>query len=55
VAAGVLATLPFYAGIPATADLPVIVFACVFATILIFSVAFPLVRHADANVPAEPV
>jgi cell volume regulation protein A len=55
VAAGVLATLPFYAGIPATADLPVIVFACVFATILIFSVAFPLVRRADANVPAEPV
>lgn len=53
VAAGVLATLPFYAGIPATADLPVIVFACVFATILIFSAGFPLVRYADE--PAEPV
>jgi cell volume regulation protein A len=50
-AAGVLATLPATAGVPGTEDLPVVVFACVFTTILIFAVGFPVVKR---NVPAAP-
>lgn len=45
VAAGVLATLPAYAGIPATDTIPNIVFACVFASILLFAFGFPLVTR----------
>lgn len=41
-AAGVLATMPMAAGIAGTSNFPVIVFACVFTTILIFAVGFPL-------------
>lgn len=52
-AAGVLATLPVSAGIPGTESLPVIVFACVFATILVFAVGFPLVRRTVVEVAAE--
>jgi cell volume regulation protein A len=44
-AAGVLATLPVAAGIPGTAVLPVVVFPAVVTTILVFAVAFPLVRR----------
>ncbi|MFI4968471.1 MAG: cation:proton antiporter [Gammaproteobacteria bacterium] len=43
VAAGVLATLPVAAGVPGTQELPAVIFACVFGTILIFAVGFPLV------------
>jgi NhaP-type Na+/H+ or K+/H+ antiporter len=48
-AAGVLATLPVSAGVAGTEQLPVAVFACVFTTILVFAVGFPLVR---SSVPA---
>lgn len=44
-AAGVLATLPAAMGIPGTQTLPALVFACVFATILIFAAGFPLARR----------
>lgn len=59
-AAGVLATLPVSANIPATQDLPVLVFACVLTTILVFAVGFPVVKRrmkpasvgaASANMP----
>lgn len=53
VAAGVLAALPFSAGIPGTSDLPVIVFASVFTGILIFSISFPLVQRRPANAQIE--
>ena len=57
VAAGVLATLPVAAGLPDMAQLPPVTFACVFATILIFAVAFPMaLRGAPAPIPkaSEP-
>lgn len=44
-AAGVLATLPVTAGVPGTENLPVAVFACVFATIIAFAVGFPLAKR----------
>jgi cell volume regulation protein A len=44
-AAGVLATLPMSAGVPGTEQLPVLVFAAVFTTILIFAVGFPMVKR----------
>lgn len=43
-AAGVLATLPMARGIPDMEQLPVLVFACVFTTILVFAVGFPVVK-----------
>lgn len=49
-AAGVLATLPMAAGVPGTEQLPVLVFAAVFTTILIFAVGFPAIRK---RMPAE--
>jgi cell volume regulation protein A len=62
-AAGVLATLPASAGIPATEQLSSLVFACVVATILIFAVGFPLVRRretplssaASSHVATKPI
>jgi potassium/hydrogen antiporter len=51
-AAGVLATLPMARGIPGTEELPTLVFACTFTTIVIFAVAFPLLR---ARLPKESV
>lgn len=56
VAAGVLATLPVSAGIPGTEDMPTVVFACVFGTILIFAIGFPLVqpKQAETAVAAAP-
>lgn len=48
-AAGVLATLPAAVGVPGTTDLPAVVFPCVFATILIFAVGFPLARRRAAG------
>jgi cell volume regulation protein A len=48
-AAGVLATLPVAAGVPATEALPTLVFAGVLTTILIFAVGFPLVRRMAAS------
>lgn len=60
-AAGVLATLPMSAGVEGTDDLPVVVFACVFTTIMTFAVGFPLAKRAippvqqvEATEPAEP-
>jgi cell volume regulation protein A len=44
-AAGVLATLPAASGVPLTDGLPVIVFACVLTTILLFAIAFPVIRR----------
>ncbi len=43
-AAGVLATLPMSRGVAGTEELPVTVFACVFTTIVIFAVGFPLIK-----------
>ncbi|HEV2105069.1 MAG TPA: cation:proton antiporter [Candidatus Eisenbacteria bacterium] len=51
VAAGVLATMPVAAGIPGMQELPTVVFACVFGTILIFAAGFPLVLRRQAGVP----
>ncbi len=54
-AAGVLAMLPHQAGVPHTAALPVVVFAAVVTTIVIFSVGFPLLRErALAAAPEMP-
>jgi cell volume regulation protein A len=53
-AAGVLATLPAAAGIPDTEELPVVVFACVFTTILIFAVGFPIIKKRLSESNAEP-
>lgn len=54
VAAGVLATMPVAAGIPDTEQLPPVIFACVFGTILIFAAGFPLaLREPDASVAAR--
>jgi hypothetical protein len=39
-AAGVLSTMPAYAGVPNTEMLPVLVFACVITTIAIFTGGF---------------
>jgi cell volume regulation protein A len=43
-AAGVLAMMPHQAGVPGTSQLPVIVFAAVLTSILIFAVGFPLMK-----------
>jgi cell volume regulation protein A len=43
-AAGVLATMPAFAGVPDTDQLPVVVFSCIVATILIFAAGFPAIR-----------
>lgn len=43
-AAGVLAMMPFQAGIPGTAELPVVVFAAVLTTIMIFAAGFPILK-----------
>jgi cell volume regulation protein A len=51
-AAGVLATLPASRGVPLTESFPVVVFACVLTTILVFAVAFPLARR---GMPAPAV
>lgn len=44
-AAGVLAMMPSAAGIPNTKDLPVVVFAAVLTTILLFAGGFPILRR----------
>jgi len=44
-AAGVLAMLPHHAGVPNTADLPVMAFAAVVVTISVFALLFPLVKR----------
>lgn len=50
-AAGVLAMLPAQAGVPGTERLPVVVFAAVVTTILVFAVGFPLCKR---RLPAAP-
>jgi cell volume regulation protein A len=54
-AAGVLATLPVSAGIPGTESLPVVVFACVLVTILVFAIGFPVVKRGMQPVEPEPL
>jgi cell volume regulation protein A len=55
-AAGVLATLPVARGVEGTEQLPVVVFACVFTTILIFAVGFPVIkRRLPPDDDAPPV
>lgn len=50
-AAGVLATLPAAAGVPATEQLSTVVFACVLTTVLIFAIGFPIARRRGQTVP----
>lgn len=52
-AAGVLAMSPAQAGIEGTADLPVVVYAAVILTILLFAVGFPIFRRRLAGVDLE--
>lgn len=52
-AAGVLATLPVSAGVPATEHLPVVVFACVITTIGVFALGFPVIKRGMT--PHSPV
>jgi cell volume regulation protein A len=47
-AAGVLASMPMAAGVPGTDHLPVLVFAAVTTSIVIFTVGLPLVKKPDA-------
>jgi len=51
-AAGVLATFPGAEGIPGTAQIPSVVYACVVATIVIFAVGLPL-AHRGIVPPEE--
>ena len=44
-AAGVLAMMPYQAGIRYTKDLPVLVFSAVFTTILLFAAGFPILKR----------
>lgn len=57
-AAGVLAMMPHQAGVPGTSQLPVIVFAAVLTSILIFAGGFPLMKKrlpaSDLVVPSSP-
>jgi cell volume regulation protein A len=50
-AAWALATLPVAQGIVWTEQLPVTVFACVLATILIFAVGFPIIKRRMDTIP----
>ncbi len=58
-AAGVLATFPLAAGLPAANDIPVVVYSAVITTILAFAVGLPLLRPKPAteaaavSVPAD--
>jgi hypothetical protein len=52
-AAGVLAILPFQAGLTGTEGVPVMVFACVFTTILVFAAGFPYFTRKMAEATAE--
>ena len=54
-AAGVLAMMPHQAGIPGTRDLPVVVFAAVFTTILLFAAGFPVLKKKLPLSDLEPV
>lgn len=51
-AAGVLAVLPAAAGVPGTEDLPVIVYAAVATTIVIFAVGFRIAERTPEPAPA---
>jgi cell volume regulation protein A len=54
-AAGVLAMLPAQAGIEGTEQLPVVVFAAVFTTILLFAAGFPFFKRRLLSEPRTPV
>lgn len=49
-AAGVLASMPMAAGVPGTSHLPVLVFAAVIASILIFTVGLPMAHRSEPPV-----
>jgi len=53
-AAGVLATLPFAAGIPGTERLATVVFACVPTTVFVFAVGFALARRQMGDAGGQP-
>jgi cell volume regulation protein A len=53
-AAGVLATLPIAAGVPATEGLSVVAFACVLGTIVLFAVGFARTRSAISEPEPTP-
>lgn len=52
-AAGVLAMMPHHAGVPGTQELPIVVFATVVTTIVLFATGFPFFRRRLAR-SAEP-
>ncbi|MGD0861896.1 MAG: cation:proton antiporter [Candidatus Limnocylindrales bacterium] len=52
-AAGVLAGLPVYAGVSGSAPIPSITYTAVLTTVLIFTVAFPLARRGEGDLPAD--
>jgi cell volume regulation protein A len=52
-AAGVLASLPVYAGIPGSEPIPSVTYTAVISTILIFAVAFPLARWNRKDASAD--
>ncbi len=55
-AAGVLATLPAADGISGSAQIPSVVYSCVLATIVLFSIGLPLARRgAEMEEPGEGV
>jgi cell volume regulation protein A len=53
-AAGVLATLPHFSGVPDTEQVPVFVFAAVIGTILLFAGGFPILRKQLSTTDAPP-
>jgi cell volume regulation protein A len=53
-AAGVLASMPAAAGVAGTADLPIVVFAAVLASILIFAIGLPVIRRAGGGPAPAP-
>lgn len=56
-ASGVLAMFPYQAGVPGTETLPVIVFACAFASIVLFAITFAVFKNRlpDSELAPEVV
>ncbi len=53
-AAGVLAVVPLTAGVPATAELPVIVYSAIVTSIVLFAIGFKMFRpRAGSVLPAS--
>jgi Na+:H+ antiporter len=54
-AAGVLATFPLAAGLPASSPIPVVVYSAVITTILAFAIGLPMVRpRPEPEATSEP-